>query len=87
MNDLSSAQCCANKSIRFKTSMLRSKLCDYSDACIVVNRRIAVEGDNDDKTRNKKLIFRNDAPFRSCISKISNIFIENAEDIEIVTPT
>ena len=66
--------------------MLRSKLCDYSDACIVVNRRIAVEGDNDDKTRNKKLIFRNDAPFRSCISKISNIFIENAEDIEIVTP-
>ena len=66
--------------------MLRSKLCDYSDACIVVNRRIAVEGDNDDKTRNKKLIFRNDAPYRSCISKISNIFIENAEDIEIVTP-
>ena len=86
MNDLSSGQCCANKSIRCKTSMLRSKLCDCSDAYIVVNRRIAVEGDNDDKTRNKKLIFRNDAPFRSCISKISNILIENAEDIEIVTP-
>ena len=34
--------------------------------------------------RNKKLTFKNSAPFRSCISKISNTFIGNAEDLDIV---
>ena len=42
VNDLSSGQYSANKNIRFKTSMLRSDLCDYSDAYIVVNGRITV---------------------------------------------
>ena len=37
-NDLSSAQYSVNKNVRFKTSMLRSDLCDYSDAYIVVKR-------------------------------------------------
>ena len=49
-----------------KTSMLRSVLCDYSDAYVVVKGNITVEGDNDVKTRNKKLIFNNNAPFRPC---------------------
>ena len=40
----------------FKASMLRSDLCDYSDAHIVVKGRITVEGDNDAKTRNKKIL-------------------------------
>ena len=44
--------------------MLRPDLCNYSDAYIVVKGRITVEGDNDDKKRNKKLIFKNNAPFR-----------------------
>ena len=35
-----------NKSIRFKTPMLRSNLCNYSDACILVNRTITVEADH-----------------------------------------
>ena len=35
INDLSSGQYSVNKNIRFKTSMLRSCLCDYSDAYIV----------------------------------------------------
>ena len=48
--------------------MLRPDLCNYSHAYIVVKGRITVEGDNDDKKRNKKLIFKNNAPFRSCIS-------------------
>ena len=47
--------------------MLRSDLCDYGDAYIVVKGIVTVEGENDDKTRNKKLIFKNNAPFRSCI--------------------
>ena len=35
-------------------------------------------------TRNKKLTFKNNAPFRSCISKINNTFIDNAGDLDIV---
>ena len=65
--------------------MLRSDLCDYGNAYIVVKETITVEGDNDEK-RNKKLTFKNNAPFRSCISNINNTFIDSAEDIDIVTP-
>ena len=36
--------------------------------------------------RNKKLIFKNNAPFRSCISKINNPFTDNAKDLDIVLP-
>ena len=74
VNDLSSSQYSVNKNIRLKTSMLRSDLCDYIDAFIVVKGRITIEGDNDDKTINKKLIFKNNAPFRSRISKMNNIY-------------
>ena len=66
--------------------MLRSDLCDYGKAYIVIKGRITVDGDNDDKTRNKKLIFKNNSPFRSCLSKINNTFIENAGDPDIVMP-
>ena len=41
---------------------------------------------NNDKRRNKKLTFKNNAPFRSCISKTNNLFIDNAEDLDIVIP-
>ena len=74
------------KSIRFKTSILRSDSCDFSDAYIVVKETITVEGENDAKTRNKRLIFKYNSSFRSCISKIYNKFIENVEDLVIVLP-
>ena len=64
--------------------MLRSDLCDYSDTYIVVKGTITVEGDNYDKKRNKKLTFKSNAPFRSCISKTNNTFTDNAEDLDIV---
>ena len=86
VNDLSSGQYSVNKNIRFKTSMLRSDLCDYSDAYIVVKGIINVTGTNANNRRNKKLTFKNNAPFRSCISKINNAFIDNAEDLDIVMP-
>ena len=66
--------------------MLRSYLCYYSDAYIVLKGRITVAGDNDAKTRIKNLIFKNNAPFRSCTSKINNTFIDNAEDLGVVMP-
>ena len=61
--------------------MLRSILCDYSDAYIVVKWTITVEGDDDDKKRDKKWSFKNIARFRSYIQ---NTFIDNAEDFDVV---
>ena len=54
VNDLSSGQYSVNKNIKFKTSMLRSDLCDYSETYIVVKGTVTVEGDNDDKKTNEK---------------------------------
>ena len=64
--------------------MLRSSLCDQSDAYIVVQGTITVEGTNNANARNKNPAFENNAPFRSCISKINNTFIDNAENLHIV---
>ena len=66
--------------------MLRSDLWDYSDAYIVVNGRLSIRGTNNANRTNKKLTFKNNAPFRSCISKINSTFIDNAEDLDIVMP-
>ena len=66
--------------------MLRSDLCDYSDAYIVAKGTIIVEGSALNNRANKKLAFKNNAPFRSCISKVNNTFIDNAEDLDIVMP-
>ena len=74
-----------NKQIRFKTSMLRSDLYDYSDAYIVVKGMITVT-DPDNDAYDKGLNLKNNAPFVSCISKINNTLIYNAEDLDIVMP-
>ena len=68
-----------NKSIRFKTAMLRSDLCDYVDAYILVNGIITVAGN---QPRDKK----NNAPFVLCITTIDNELIEDADDLDIVMP-
>ena len=65
--------------------MLRSDLCDFSDAYIVVKETFTVTDPNND-AYDKKLAFKNNAPFVSCISKINNILIDNAEDLDIVMP-
>ena len=80
-----------NKSIRFKTPMLRSNLCDYSDTYILVKSTITVEADhigarvdeNRDR-KNRPLILKNNARFISCITKINNELIEDADDLDIV---
>ena len=74
----------ANKEIRIKTSMLRSDLCDYSDAYIVVKGDITLEGDNDANKRNKNLAFKNNASFINFISKINGVKIDNAENLDVV---
>ena len=79
-----------NKQIKFKTPMLRSILSDYADAYILVKGNITVnntaaEGAAANNT-DKKVIFKNCAPFTNCISKINNTDIDNAKYIDIVMP-
>ena len=72
--------------------MLRSNLCDYADAYILVKGTITITGAGDDDAakrldeRNKGVIFKNCAPFTKCISRINNTEIDNAKDIDIVMP-
>ena len=79
-----------NKSIRFKTPMLRSDLCDYADVFILVNGTITVTAaagaNNIRDKKNRKLILKNNAPFVSCITRINGELIEDADDLDIVMP-
>ena len=75
-----------NKSIRFKTPVLRSNLCDYSYAYILVKGTITVttpevnnNANNIRDKRNRLVILRNNALFVSCITRINGELIEDAD--------
>ena len=90
INDEARGKYSPNKQIKFKTSMLISSLCDYSDAYILFKRNITVNntaaaGAAANNT-NKKVVFKNCASFTNCISKINNKDIDNAKYINIVMP-
>ena len=72
-----------NKKIRIKTSMLKSDLCDFSDAYIVVKGTITFANPDNGK-RNKSVAFKNNAPFINSISKINGVKTDNAEDLDVV---
>ena len=92
INDESRGTYNVNSQIKFKTTMLKSTLCDHSDAYILVKGKITITGAGDDAAarqadeRDKGVAFKNCAPFSNCISEINNIHIDNAEDIDIVVP-
>ena len=87
INDQSRETYNTSKQIRFKTSMLRSDLCEYSDAYILVKGIVTVDADEKDRDEmNRRLAIKNNAPFISCISNINGELIENAEDLDIVMP-
>ena len=91
MNDESRRTCTSNDN-KFKTTMLRSNLCDYADAYILVQGTIAITGAGNNAAkrradeRDKGVTFKNCAPFTKCISRINNTDIDNAHDIDIVMP-
>ena len=72
--------------------MLKSSLCDYSDAYILGKRKITITGAGDDAAarqadeRDKGVAFKNCSPFTNYISEINNTEVENAKDIDIVMP-
>ena len=91
INDDSSSTS-TNTDVKFKSTMLKSNLCDYADAYILVKVTITITdvGDGDAvkrlDERNKGVIFKTCAPFTKCISRINNTDIYNAQDIDIVMP-
>ena len=88
MNDDSGGTYNPNNQIKFKTTMLKSSLCDYSDAYILVKGTITVDDTSAAgaaaNNTNKKVILKNCAPFTNCISEINNTHIDNAKDTDIV---
>ena len=90
INDESRGVYNVNSQIKFKTTMLKFSLCDYSDAYILVKGTISANNtvaagaavNNNDR----KVIFKNWAPFTNCIREINNTQIDNAKDIDIVMP-
>ena len=101
INDESKGSYSASSDIIFKTTMLRSNLCDYADSYILVRGTITTTGSagpsagrtgaqllaarNADE-RDKGVIFKSCAPFTKCISRINGIEIYNTRDIDIVMP-
>ena len=92
INDESRGTYNVNNQIKFKTAMLKSSLCDYSDAYILVKGTITIAGAGPDEAarradeRDKGVAFKNCAPFINCISEINNTQIDNAKDIDIIMP-
>ena len=92
INDDSRRTYNTNSHIKFKTSMLRSSLCDSSDAYILVSGTITktVAGADDAEKRlderKKGVIIKNCAPFTDCTSKINNTQIDNAKYLDVVMP-
>ena len=64
--------------------MLRSDLCDYCDEYIVVKGSINVRVTANINIEQKHIAFKDDASFKSCITKIDSILIDNAENLDIV---
>ena len=82
----------ANSDIKFKTTMLRSNLCNYADSYILVEGTITVTGAGGNDAarradeRDKEVTFKNCASFTKCISRINNTDIDNVQDIDTVLP-
>ena len=81
-----------NSQIKFKTTILKSSLCDYSDAYILVKETVTITEDAHDTNekhmneKNKGAVFKNCATFINCISEVNNTQVDNSEDIDIVKP-
>ena len=92
INDESRGTYNVNSQIMFKTTMLKTSLCDYSDAYIFVKGTVTITGAGADAAgrqadeRDKGVAFKNCAPFINCISEINNIQVDNATDIDIIMP-
>ena len=67
--------------IKFETETIKSSLCDYSDAFMLVTGNITVAANN-----NTDVAFKNCAPFSTCTTKINDIVVDEANHIYIAMP-
>ena len=68
--------------VKFETKVIKSNLCDYSDAYILVTGNITATGGD----ANTRVAFKNCAPFTKCITHINDEHVDNADDLDIVIP-
>ena len=70
------------------TPMLRSDLCDFSDAYIDLKGTITAEQNTNrnNDAHNKPIVFKSNTLFINCISKINGVLIDNAEGLDVVMP-
>ena len=85
INDESQGIYNKDNQLGFKTSMLRSSLCNYSNAYILVKTTITVAevAAAAPNNANKKVILENCAPFTNCISRINNMQADDAHDTDV----
>ena len=62
--------------VKFETQSIKSSLCDYVDAYILVTENVAVTANN-----NTYVAFRNCAPFSTCNTEINDVFVDEANHI------
>ena len=92
INDDFHGICTVSNSIRFKTQMLKSSVCDFSDAKILVKGTRTITGRGaataarQANERDKGVIFKNYAPFTKYISKKDNMQVDGAQEIDVVMP-
>ena len=90
INDESIGTYNTHDQIKFKTTMLKSSWCDYSDTYMLVKGNITVNNtavaDADANNANKKVILKNCTPFTDCISERNNKQVDNAKYIDVVMP-
>ena len=67
--------------IKFETETIKSSICDYSDAFILVTGNITVAAGN-----NTDVAFENCAPFSTCTTNINDTFVDKANHIYIAVP-
>ena len=87
INDDSRGTCNTNSQIKFKTSMLWSSLCDYSDAYILAKRTISIAQiltPTQPENIHKKVVFKNCGPFTDCLSETNNTQMDNAKYIDVI---
>ena len=68
--------------VKFANKVIKSNLCDYSDAYILVTGDIKATGSDN----NTEIAFKNCAPFKKCITHINNEHVDEAHDLDIVMP-
>ena len=83
VNDQSNSNYYVRNKIIYNTEVLKSNLCDYNDADILVRGDITIVRRN----FTTKVAFTNCASFTKSITKIDGTIIDHAEDLDLIMPT